>query len=306
MPQEHSSADGRTLAGMAKASKAPSTDRLNGILSNAVEVLILEAGPDELDRADVPRIVVTGDEIAGLARVLAVVDGGTGDQCRCSGWPTIVVSGADGRELARWTVHDQTFLGGLGDSDAYLRNGPALTEWLAEHGLTGPRDVQLMLARHEAEDEARRVSWVAAAPAGLASLAEAVTRQDDDAEQRLVDLLTRRIPDLVERIRALTTWAGVPARENGTFWYESLPQRLLLTESTEAIIDALTTAPLTPEQLDGAAELFTCLEWTRPLRAEIPEPLRSRLIAHVATTGTEPMRFRMRHGYGASATRSID
>jgi len=58
-------------------------------------------------------------------------------------------------------------------------------------------------------------------------------------------------------------------------------------------------APLSPVQLDGAADLFTCLEWTRPLRAEIPEPLRSQLIAHGTATGTGPMRFRMRHGYGA-------
>ncbi|GAA4258770.1 hypothetical protein GCM10022255_080720 [Dactylosporangium darangshiense] len=62
-------------------------------------------------------------------------------------------------------------------------------------------------------------------------------------------------------------------------------------------------APLSLGQLDGAAELFTCFGWTRPLRAEVPEPLRSQLIAHVTATGTEPMRFRMRHGYGASASR---
>jgi hypothetical protein len=52
-------------------------------------------------------------------------------------------------------------------------------------------------------------------------------------------------------------------------------------------------------QLDGATDLFTWLEWTRPLRAEIPEPLRSQLIAHGTATGTESMRFRMRHGCGA-------
>lgn len=154
---------------MAKRNKKPSTAWLHGILANAAEVLIVEAGPDELDRADAARTVVAGDEIAGLARVLAVVDSDRRDGCLCLGWPTMVVSGADGRELARWTVHHQTYLRGLGDGDAELRNGPALTEWLAEHGLSGSRDVQLMLARQEVEHEARRVRWVTAAPAGLAS-----------------------------------------------------------------------------------------------------------------------------------------
>jgi hypothetical protein len=245
--------------------------------------------------------VVTGDGIAGLARVLAVVDGGTGGRCRCPGWPTIVVSDADGRELARWTVHHQRSLGGLGDSDAELRDGAALTEWLVAHGLTGSRDAQLGLAREEAAFEARRVRWVAAAPAGLGSLAAAVTRREEDAEQRLADMVVRRLPGLTEQIRTLTAWAGVPAREHGLYCYESAPRGLLLTEPTEAILDALMVAPLSPVQLDGAADLFTCLEWTRPLRAEIPEPLRSQLIAHGTATGNRAdalpnaSRLRRRH-----------
>jgi hypothetical protein len=34
--------------------------------------------------------------------------------------------------------------------DAELRDGAALTEWLAAHGLTGSRDAQLGLAREDA------------------------------------------------------------------------------------------------------------------------------------------------------------
>lgn len=190
---------------------------------------------------------------------------------------------------------------GLGDSDAELRDGAALTEWLVAHGLTGSRDAQLGLAREEAAFEARRVRWVAAAPAGLGSLAAAVTRREEDAEQRLADMVVRRLPGLTERIRTLTAWAGVPAREHGLYCYESAPRGLLLTEPTEAILDALMVAPLSPVQLDGAADLFTCLEWTRPLRAEIPEPLRSQLIAHGTATGNRAdalpnaSRLRRRH-----------
>ncbi|MEV0562178.1 hypothetical protein [Dactylosporangium sp. NPDC050588] len=288
---------------MSRRVKAPSTARLRGILANAARVRIVDARPDEVDHADAARIVVTGGDIAGLARVLSVVDGGVRDSehCWCGDRPTMVVTGADGRDLARWTVHGQTQLSGLGDRAAELRDAPALIAWLAEHGLTGPRDAQLRAAREAADAEARRVRWVAAAPLGLQYFAEAVTLREHHAEERLAGMLARRIPDLTDRIRALVTWAGVPAREDfGTFWHELVPQRFLLAEPTGAIFDALAAAPLSAGQLDGAAELFTCLEWTRPLRAGIPAPLRAQLIAHVTATGTEPMLFRMRHGYGAA------
>jgi hypothetical protein len=41
------------------------------------------------------------------------------------------------------------------------------------------------------------------------------------------------------------------------------------------------------------------MEWTRSVRPAIADPLRQPLIAHVQTTGTDPMKFRMAHDYGA-------
>ncbi|MCM0673124.1 hypothetical protein NCC78_00010 [Micromonospora phytophila] len=273
------------------------------VLAKAAEVLIIEASGDELDRTDAARIVLSGKEIAELARLLAVVDGGTADRCLCLGWPTILVLDVTGRELARWTLHHQTAIRGLGSCDAELRDGAGLTGWLAEHGLTGSREVQQMLARQAVENEERRVQWVKAAPPTLVRAAKAASRRETGAEERLADLVARRYPDALERIRALASWAGFPPRHTtttgGTPWYELAPQRLLLAEPTESIFNAMASASLTPDQLDGAAELFTSLEWTRSQRAEIPESLRSLLIAHVTATGTDPMKFRMRNGYGA-------
>jgi hypothetical protein len=231
-----------------------------------------------------------------------VVDGGNGDRCRCSGWPTIVVRDGARRQTAQWTLHHQTAISGLGNCDADLRDGPGLTDWLAERGLTGSRAAQQAMAAEAAGREQRRLAWVRAAPPPLTEAAEAASHWgDDEAVDRLVDLVAERYPDAVDRIRTMLAWAGFPPRssDGGVYWYESVPERILLAEPNEAIFDALASAPLTPAQLDGAAELFTSLEWTRPLRAEVPEPLRSQLIAHVTATGTGPMLFRMRHGYGA-------
>ncbi|MFI6760031.1 hypothetical protein ACIBF5_12925 [Micromonospora sp. NPDC050417] len=292
---------------IASGDTAPSTALVERVLAEAAEVLIVEASPDELDRPDAARIVVSGKEVAELARRLAVVDGDTGDRCRCMGWPTILVSDAAGREIARWTLHHQTAIRGVGSWDADLRDGPGLTDWLADRGLSGSREVQQLLAGQAAEEEARRVQWVKAAPPALAEAAKAASRRETGAEERLADLVARRYPNTIERIRTLVAWAGFPPRHTttmgGTPWYELAPERMLLTEPTESIFCALTSASLTLSQLDGAAELFTSLQWAGSQRADIPEPLRSVLIAHVTTTGTDPMKIRMRHGYGAERTK---
>lgn len=280
--------------------EVPTSAMLERILVHAAAVEIIETSPVELDSAEAARIAVSGAEIAELARYLTIVDGGVGDTCRCPGWPTILVHDGDGQQIALLSLHHQTRIRGLGNCDADLQNASGLTDWLAEHGLTKSREVQLMRDRQRVEEEQRRTAWVAAAPPPLNGAAEAVSMQEGDAEARLADLVSEHYPEAIERIRALLSWAGFPPRHAaGTPWYEFAPQRILLTESTESIYEALVSTPPTPAQLDGFAELCTSFEWTASPRPEIPHQLRSQLIAHVQDTGTEAMRFRMRHGYGS-------
>ncbi|MFF4019757.1 hypothetical protein [Streptomyces sp. NPDC001843] len=289
---------------------APTTAHLHDVLNRAGRVVIAEAPPDEADSAGVARIVVTGAEIAELARVLAIVDGGTGDRCRCKGWPTLMVHDVKGELIACWTLHHQSSLRGIGDCDADLRDGPALTEWLAERGLTGSREVQAGLAVQEAEEDRRRLRWLQAAPAGLRESAmevsnppgrdlEAWSDRLRDAKAQLATLGQDGCPEGIERIRALLAWVGVSAREStgGLKWYDMVVQQLLLAEDPDLIIAALATGTPSPGQLDGAAQLFSSLEWTTAHGKDLAEPLRSMLIAHIQADGTDPMKFRMRHGY---------
>lgn len=289
---------------------APTTARLRDVLNRAGRVVIVEGSPDEADSADVARIVVTSAETTELARMLAIVDGGTGDRCRCSGWPTIMVHGVGGELIACWTLHHQSGIRGIGDCDADLRDGPALTEWLAERGLTGSREVQAGLAVQKAEEDRRRLRWLQAAPAGLRDAAmdvsdppgrdlEAWSGRLRDAKARLATLVQHGYPDGIERIRVLLAWAGIPAREStgGLKWYDMAIQQHLLAEDPDLILAALATRPPSPAHLDGAAQLFASLEWTGAHGKQLPEPLRSTLIEHIQADGTDPMRFRMRHGY---------
>ncbi|WP_225850630.1 hypothetical protein [Streptomyces sp. HPF1205] len=292
------------------AEGAPTTARLRDVLNRAGHVVIVEAPPDEADSADAARIVVTGAEIAGLAQVLTIVDGGTGDRCRCDGWPTIMVHDANGELIACWTLHHQSGLRGVGDCDADLRDGPALTAWLAKRGLTGSREVQAELAAQESEANLRRLRWLQAAPAGLRDAAMDVAQPPgrdlqawsdrlSDATARLTTHVQHEYPDAIDRIRVLLAWAGIPAREStgGLKWYDMAIQQQLLAEDSDLVLAALATCPPSPAQLDGAAELFASLEWTEAHGTQLPEPLRSILIGHIEAHGTGPMRFRMHHGY---------
>jgi hypothetical protein len=289
---------------------APTTARLRNVLNRSGRVVIAEGSPDEANSAGVARIVVTGAEIADLARVLAIVDGGTGDRCLCNGWPTITVHDVKGELIACWTLHHQSGIRGIGDCDADLQDGPALTEWLAQRGLTGSREVQTELAVQEVEEDRRRLRWLQAAPAGVRDTAiqvsnppgrdlEAWSHRLRDAKARLATLVQDGYPDGTERIRALLAWAGVAARESasGLKWYDMAVQQLLLAEDPDLIVAALATGSPGPGQLDGAAELFSSLEWTGAHGKDLPEPLRSMLIGHIRADGTDPMRFRMHHGY---------
>ncbi|MGW7381473.1 hypothetical protein [Streptomyces sp. NPDC054794] len=303
------------IVGMAAG--PPTTARLRDVLNRAARVVIVEGAPDKADSADVPRIVVTGAEIADVAELLTVVDGGTGDSCRCNGWPTIMVHDSSGELMACWTLHHQSGLRGIGDCDADLRDGPALTAWLAERGLTRSRDAQAARAVQEANAEARRMHWVQGAPAGLSDAAADVaypqggdlgawSRRVRDAGERLAALTRHHYPDAIERIRVLLAWAGLPTREStgGLRWYDMAVQRLLLAEEPDLLVTACTVRPPSPVQLDGAAALFSSLERTQAHGMRLPDPLRTMLIEHIQENGTDPMRFRMRHGY-YGADRSV-
>lgn len=283
------------------ASEPPTTALLERILARAAEIVIIEASADKIGHPGAARIAISGSEIAELTRLLAIVDGGTGGHCRCLGWPTILVRDTGGNDIAQWTLHHRTNIRGLGNCDAELRDGPDLTEWLADHGLTRSREAQRRLARQQAEAEQRRTHWVQAAPPALADAAESASRREDGAEANLTRLIAVQHPETTERIRTLLAWAGFPSRQkDGTPWYELAPQRLLLAEPADSIFDALASTPPTPAQLDGAADLFTSFEWTTAYGTNIPQPLKTQLISHVESTGTDPMKFRMHHGYGTA------
>ncbi|MFG2004015.1 hypothetical protein ACGFNU_33145 [Spirillospora sp. NPDC048911] len=114
---------------------------------------------------------------------------------------------------------------------------------------------------------------------------EAWSHRVQAAEVDLAALTRRRYPDGIERVRALLAWAGLAAREpGGMYWYERAVEQQLLAEPADLIFAALTTEPPSPAQLDGAANLFGCMEWTTAHGKKLPRPLTSLLVAHIQPT----------------------
>ncbi|MEV5572048.1 hypothetical protein AB0L06_18550 [Spirillospora sp. NPDC052269] len=287
----------------------PTTAKVQEVLQRAARVVIAERSPDGPDSAARARTVVRGDDIAELARLLAIVDGGTGDTCRCSGWPTIVVHDVRGDRIATWTVHHRDGLRGVGSCDAELRDGPALAAWLAGRGLTGLQELRAEQAVRQAQAEQRRERWIQAAPPGLSGAAEAVAQRPatgdwseglQAAEDHLAALLHSHYSDGVERVGALLAWAGVTARRTGaegSLWYDTTVREMLLAEPDDLVFAALAVQTVTPAQLDGATDLFGCAEWRATHAEHLPEPLSASLIAHIRATGTDVMRRRLEWGY---------
>ncbi|MFJ8045243.1 hypothetical protein ACIRBX_32540 [Kitasatospora sp. NPDC096147] len=284
---------------------APTDARLREVLGRAGRVEIIEAPPGEADDPGHLRTVLTGAGIAELGGLLAVADGGTGDRCRCQGWPTVRVHDEAGELIAELVLHHQRSLRGLGDTDAALLDGPALSAWLAGRGLTGSREVERAREAGDAEDERRIRRWLAAAPPGLAEAAVDVARPPgasgsdwsaglSEARERLRALTRERYPAPAERIPLLLAWAGAPAREatGGLRWFDIAVEDQLLAEDPALVLAALADRP-TPAQLDGASELFANLEWSKANGTGLPGPVHRHLAAHIEADGTDTMRWRL-------------
>ncbi|GGQ91426.1 hypothetical protein [Kitasatospora griseola] len=205
------------------------------------------------------RTLVNGAGIAEPARLPAVVDGGTGDRCPCSGRPTIIMHDIDGESIACRNPHHGTGLRGLGDRDAEPRDGSARTAWPADRGLTGSRDVQAELAEQAAERERRRLRRLDTAPVGVRAAAEAVavhpgrdleawSGRAREAEAQLIAQVQQGFPDRTERIQVLSARAGASARAHtgGLTWYDRAVEQHLLAEEPGRVLAALTAGPPGP------------------------------------------------------------
>ncbi|WP_030317862.1 hypothetical protein [Streptomyces flavochromogenes] len=235
-------------------------------------------------------------ESAHLRRAMAV-ESLPGFHCMCGGDVRFELFDRDGERLAVVLLHHGTSLRWeQWESDAVLTDGRLLLTWLAGHGIPGPKQ-QFEAERQRAEEGAEEErTWLAAMPAGLEGTADRIldlSRTGGGPSAELLAELTHRLlltfPDPVERVLALLDWHGSGSgRCSGYAVHEGVPGELLGRVPIADLLAGL--ADPRAEDRHEAGAVRHLVGWkTRPHQkrdvADLPEPLRARLLAHARRSG---------------------
>lgn len=286
---------------------APSQEQLDEALRGATRFRVREVLGGRLLLE-----VEDRDEVASFASLLHVRPGEP-FHCMCLGDQTLEFRQGALRRKTKITLHHGRSLrwDGAWDTDVLLDEPQPMLDWLAERGVSGPRDE---VERIRSEEERSRKEWEAWAratpsclePFLLALSADAFGGPPEpvaSAFEEAVKALERTYAADEEAIRALLAWFGQGAGSwNGFPSYERVAERLLLRYPTELIVRAMESAALEPAHLEGAGRLFASWWFAqeRPDDASrIPADLAQRLLAHADALSDEGNRSSLRHALGA-------
>ncbi len=227
--------------------------------------------------------------------------------CMCPGDQTLVFRKGVLRQT-EITLHHGRLLrwDGVWDTDVLLDEPEPMLDWLAERGVTGPRDEAEQIRREQQRSREAWEAWSRAAPPCLEPLLPALSGGGlggpPEAFGQAIEVLHGTYANDEEAILALLSWFGHGAGPwSGFPAYEQVAERLLLRYPTERIVRAMESCSLEPAHVEGAGRLFTSWWFAqeRPDDAsKIPSDLAERLLAHVETSPYEDNRASLRHTLG--------
>ena len=185
--------------------------------------------------------------------------------------------------------------------DAPLQDGLSLLGWLADRGVTGPRDQYEAARRLSLEHEEAAEHWRRSMPDCLASFWPRMHEFDVDIEP-MHQALEAAHPDRTTRIVAICEWFGSGKGPwSGYPAYECVPEQLLLKYATAELVVALTKNPPSAAQLEGAARFFAGWEFQRKRKgelAQIPPAFKQRLLDHALTSPGAGNKERAKSAFG--------
>jgi len=204
-------------------------------------------------------------EIDELLSLLEIVESDSFQHCLCIGSLILCFVSPEGI-VATLTVHHGLSIrwDDAWGSDATLKNGRGLAEWLADRGIR-----EVLTELEEIEKQTReypgqlaRLSASIAMPPCLISFLEPDSgwSLDDGSIERLLSVLLAEYQSEQPVILVLCDWLGeLAARWPPMARLDSVPGRLLMPFAVAQIIAALEWEPLTDRQIEGAATYLTCL-----------------------------------------------
>lgn len=241
-----------------------------------------------------------GEDAAGVAERLAVVQPGGQFHCMCLGHPAIELWDGDRRRVTIGVHHGKSVRVDGWWSDAALRDGEGLLRWLADRGVAGPLETFLAEKTAASEGAARRVAWLAATPAVLRPRLAALEGQG----MMLPRFLRPGDADVGEAVAAvravygdetavvLLGWYGGPGGPwSGYPGYEQVAEVLL---HGVPIAELIAAGGCDEEGVLLGLARFLARHGRAPReRRMIDEGLRARLIALVAARGDADMQARL-------------
>lgn len=284
--------------------------QLNDMLAKVTRVRILQDGVKEEELLGNQVLLDTSDPEAleGLKAALLVVEPeveGSIAYCMCYGNFAFEFLSGKHRVAVIALHHGRSIRWSAWNSDAELKKNLDLLKWCAAYGVDQPmQEFQESIAQ---QGEAyfislRKKEWKAAMPQCLLPhWLEMIDPKDNTIAVTWMSTLEGALPDIDERILTLLEWYGSRGGPwNGVPPYESAPGFLLLLLPTQQIVEVLSSAALSHEQLEGAARYFAgeLFHLHKPTDFQlVPPELKKRLLQHGLKSGEMDNRAKAVHAF---------
>ncbi len=277
--------DGLTAAYLESEAPNPTQLTLDEMLAGVTRVRVIDDGAAEGAALGNEVLLASADpeSIESLRECLAIVeDPESFGHCMCLGDLAIEFYGRQRPAATIGLHHGVSIRWDAWKHDAQLRDGAKILNWLAERGVTGPRE-EMEADRRRAEETMKAIdAWREATPPCLIPLWDVMMGAPLDIGP-LQRALEDEYPDAHARILELFRWFGSgEGRWNEYPSYEGVPEKLLWEYPTAVLVGALTKNLATLEQAEGAARYFGGWRF-RKERCEfylIPAGLKQQLLEH--------------------------
>jgi len=300
-----------TISATAQQYRAPDKNDLNNLLA-AIEaadrVAVFRVSEMEHDKQ-----VYSSSSVADLAALREAIHINLPKawfRCACSPSPIIRLY-QKGKILGSLEIyggddiHYSTWQG-----DAVIASPEPWFEWFDQRGIRWPRaEYKEGLAQEKARREAEE-RWVKAMPRSLVPLRPSGIQPEEIMNYDLGPLdtaLSREFPDKNARIRSLLEWYGSGTGPwSGYPVYEEVAAKLLLEFSTAELLNAIESAPMNEQQIEGAARLLAGWDFrhTRPTdNALIPAELKRLLLDHSLKSTDQDKLQRARNAFAINSSR---
>lgn len=276
------------------------------VIGAGIHLIAIQPDGTETD-AD-PLLFETTDtqEIESLIQCIQIDPNGTARFCFCGGSPafefytgftlTAYISYHHGVRL-RWRDGQWPHDGTLTD-----KSRTQLLNWLADHGITHPKEEYEDDLRREKELQESRAKFRANTPASLLQFFDEGNTYRYDYKKTEIEemsaLLAEQYPDEKEKVLALLEWYGSARGDWDHFNdYAIIANKFLSRISATEILNVTASAALNKNQMEGTAR-YWARSRDRKVAKKIPRNLKAALLDHSLRFSDSSNRHTARNHFG--------